>query len=120
MKGNKLKALQVKSKNLNYELNDLNYKLTQLKSRIDYLQGEKDKVDKRISFMTKEPVVSEHALLRYLERKYDFDVEQIKDEILTKDFKELINSMGDANYTIPGTNLKAIVKSNVIITITPQ
>jgi len=63
-----------------------------------------------------EPVVSEHALLRYLERKYNLDLEDIKREILTNDNVIMIKNMGNGKYPI-SDGLKAVVKNNTVITI---
>lgn len=38
----------------------------------------------------KETIISEHAILRYLERVKGLDIEEIKKEILTEEVKEII------------------------------
>ena len=67
----------------------------------------------------KEPVLTEHAILRYLERKYSINLDEIRQEILTEDTKSLINTLQSAKIPI-GDGLRAVVKNKTIITIEPS
>lgn len=97
--------------------------------------------------MQDEIVVSDHAIIRYLERvkgvdvelikeaegittacdyevicclkhAHNIDINSIKKEILTDKLKEMISIIGDAKYPI-GHGLRAIVRENTIVTIKP-
>ena len=67
-------------------------------------------------FKEKDIIVTEHAVLRYLERIMGFDLEQINKSLLTDDVKLMIGKMGDGKYPIDGGRM--IVKNNTIISIT--
>lgn len=66
---------------------------------------------------SKEPIVSEHAILRYLERIGGLDLEEIKNKILTTEIKNIISTLG-GNGTYPNEGFKVIMKDNIVTTIT--
>ena len=47
------------------------------------------------------PRISDHALLRYLERRYGLDVEALAKEVLPDTVLALVDEFGDGNYTVP-------------------
>jgi len=63
-----------------------------------------------------EIIVSEHAIIRYMERAMGLDIKQISDKILTSDNILLIENMGDGKYPI-GEGLRAVVKNNTVVSI---
>lgn len=63
----------------------------------------------------KDPIVSEHALLRYFERVAEFDLDAVKDAILTDEVKALIAKLGNGTYPVNGFKIK--VKNKVVVTI---
>ncbi len=67
-------------------------------------------------FSEKEIIVTEHAVLRYLERIMGFDLDQINKSILTDDIKLMVSKMGDGKYPIDGGRI--IVRNNTIISVT--
>ena len=64
---------------------------------------------------TIEPILSEHAVLRYIERVYGLDLEKIKEEMLPTATKNIIMKMGSGKY--PSFNCKLVVKDKTIVTI---
>lgn len=66
----------------------------------------------------KEPIVSEHALLRYLERVHNIDLEALKAMILTPQLSNAIKTLGSGKYPLSGGGGKAVVKDKVIVSIT--
>jgi len=61
--------------------------------------------------------VTDHALVRYLERHVGLDFERYREEMLPIDLKIAIATCGDGKYPIPGTNCVAIVKNESVITV---
>jgi archaellum component FlaC len=80
-------------------------KVERLKREIKYLKEESNDV-----------IVTEHAILRYVERCMGFNLDQIRNEILTDSLKASIKAMGNGKYPV-ADGCKAIVKNNTIITI---
>lgn len=71
----------------------------------------------------KTPVVSEHAILRYLERVWGIDMEFVKSMIVPKDVEEVISGMGQAGqfpvhkHPDAPQSHKVKVVNNVIVTV---
>lgn len=65
---------------------------------------------------TKEISVTEHALLRYFERVLGFDLEEIKEKILSEELEEHIDTLVSGKFPI-GDGKYAVVKNRVVITI---
>lgn len=75
-------------------------------------------LDRQIANLTKsDPVVSEHAVLRYLERTGQIpDIESIKALIMTDALTEQIKTLGNGKYPLGG-GLKAVVRDNIVRTV---
>lgn len=105
-----LKELQTKNKYLNQRLNSLQSDMEGVRKQISENQ-------KLINDLTKSKVViSEHAILRILERRYG------QEEMIKKVTESLENEIGDCpkncKLRIDG-NLEAVIKNGVLITVTP-
>jgi len=84
--------------------NDLNFKRKKLNEIINKLNGISD-----------EPQITEHALLRYIQRIKGVDIEEIKKEIMTDKNKAMIETLGSGTFKLNG--IKMIVKDKTIITL---
>lgn len=89
------------------ELSKIKNKLSNLKKRHDEL------ID---NSLTHEPIVSEHAILRYLERVNGVNIRVIIDEIMDDTTKSTIKFM--KNGKIKRDNYTIVVKNNVVVSIT--
>lgn len=79
-------------------------RVTQLEQELNKLQG------------SGEIKVTEHALLRYLERIKGIDMDAIRDEIVNDTIKGLHSKLGPSGK-YPCDNFRAVMKNNTIITI---
>lgn len=70
-----------------------------------------------IETANKEPVVTEHALLRYLERVYGIDLEETKRTMLDDGVADLIKQFKSGK--IPSNGCRLIVKDCVVVTVEP-
>lgn len=61
--------------------------------------------------------ISDHAIVRYFERALGFNIQKIKEELLTDELKERIEVVGDGAYKSGDYNL--IVRNNIVVTIIP-
>jgi len=61
--------------------------------------------------------VTEHALVRYFERILGYNLEEVKDKILTEEIKERIETIGDGDYFHLDHCL--IVRNGAVVTIRP-
>jgi len=60
--------------------------------------------------------ITDHALVRYLERCRGLDVEMIKQEMLSERISTAIEELGDGVYTIQN-RFTAVVKNKCLITV---
>lgn len=70
--------------------------------------------------MNEEIRISDHALLRYLERVRGIDLEELRQEVIGQLNEDAYETLGEA--VIPAKNhpVKFVVKNRTIITIKPQ
>jgi hypothetical protein len=115
-----LKSLQVQITKISAEseimLKELRDRQKQYDTHINKLAHLKDKLTK-LQKSHEEPIISEHAILRYLERVDGIDLETVKQKIMDEKTKSLVKFMG-GNGKITREGFKIIVKNNTIITIT--
>jgi len=95
--------LKNKASILNRDIVNKKREIENVKSAIDGLEGKKI-------------YISEHAVLRYLERVEGIDINKVKDKILS-DTKivDAIRTLGSGSYPIKGGILKVI--DNIVVTI---
>ena len=115
-----------------HELKSLQTKLAELqRQRVDYVKMQNDaqnnlkNIDKLIKNINDEIseatnnkgiIVTEHALLRWFERRYGFNLEEIQVEI--KEYFKLANCNTMVKASIKADGMIAEIKNGVIITIT--
>lgn len=64
-----------------------------------------------------ELIVSEHAILRYLERVKELDLEEVTNSILNEKAMELYEKLGNSSGKYPADGFNLVIKDNVVITI---
>ena len=114
MKSNKLKALQVKHGDAVLKVTELKSKQKSLSRNITSALEEVGSLSRQINALTLSSLsVSEHALLRLMERKYEFPVKTLEKELLRL-LKDQVCM--DGEYPL-GDGIYAVVKDNVVVTI---
>lgn len=86
------------------DFSTINNKIKTLKTKLETIQ-----------LASAEPIVSEHAILRYLERVKGIDLEEIKKEILDDKAKEHIKFAKSCK--IKRSDHTLIVRDNTIVTV---
>lgn len=125
-----MKKLALKQKE---ELKKLQSLLIKQKSEIDLIKRERQLINERLSVAernlrnTEEElkklktgnkiIVSEHAVLRYLERTMELDLKAVENEILTEETVKQYRTLGNGKYPV-SNGCKAVIKDNVVLTIT--
>lgn len=115
------------------ELKKLQSLLIKQKSEIDLIRRERQLINERLSLAernlrnTEEElkklktgnkiIVSEHAVLRYLERTMELDLKAVENEILTEETVKQYRILGNGKYPV-SNGCKAVIKDNVVLTIT--
>lgn len=115
------------------ELKKLQSLLIKQKSEIDLIKRERQLINERLSVAernlrnTEEElkklktgnkiIVSEHAVLRYLERTMELDLKAVEKEILSEEVVSQYKTLGNGKYPV-SNGCKAVIKDNVVLTIT--
>ena len=115
------------------ELKKLQSLLIKQKSEIDLIKRERQLINERFSVAernlrnTEEElkklktgnkiIVSEHAVLRYLERTMELDLKAVENEILSEEVVSQYKTLGNGKYPV-SNGCKAVIKDNVVLTIT--
>ena len=116
--GTKIKHLQVMITKIKLEIDDLktqqrsisesmNKKLSMLQKYEEDVQSIKERA--------KDLILSEHAILRYLERVYKLDTNKLYEEIVTQELKHNYARLGNGSYSVQDCMVKIV--DNVIVTI---
>ena len=114
---NELKTLQTRIAKLASQLSTVNTDISLLQSHKNNIKDKIDKIKYDIEMLTDKDIqISEHAILRYLERVCLIDLDKIKNEILDDKTKTLIRKLGNGKYPI-NNGFKIVVKNNVVLTV---
>jgi hypothetical protein len=100
---------------MNQYKQELRKKQDQLKEKT----AECNKLYKQITNMRKSTriKVSDHAMVRFLERVYKMNMEQLQTEILTPQVLDFFKRLGDGTYPIADGAIRVVIKDGVVVTI---
>lgn len=120
MSDKNLKKLENEKKELQEELNFYKISHDEAEKNIKDRLNKITIIDKKIRELNiqkkfKDPEISLHALLRYIERIHNIDIEKIKKNLLSQETKEFINNF--INGKITENNLTFVFKNRKIVTI---
>jgi hypothetical protein len=99
-----LRDLQEKHRESEKRLNDARLKVRDVEGRIEKLKRFSEKV-----------IVSEHAILRYVERVMGIDLDEIKRKIAPDSLEELTQKLPSGRFPVNGFAVR--VKDRVVTTI---
>lgn len=107
------KETELRLKRLQVEIASLKKEIPRMQKELSAFESEQTRLV--LSLMTPSDTigVSDHAILRYLERKFNIDIDSIRDEILTPDRKSAIRA---GATKIKTEYVDFIVKNNTIVT----
>lgn len=115
-----LKALQSRLKEAQAEADSFIERARQANAAASEALSRRDKIQaqiREIEECAKEPIVTEHALLRYIERFMAVDLESVRRAILTENAVKLIKFTKTGKVTTDGRRL--IVKNGTVVTVEP-
>ena len=112
-----LKGLQVRRNKAEAELSQINHEMKELAKRQSEAQKLINNLQEQIKAISQsEPVVSEHALLRYMERVQGMDIEKTKREILTDERIQAIKFMRNGKIALPSGH-SIVVRDRTVVTV---
>lgn len=119
------KADTTKLKGLQTQINKLESEISLTKGDISTKQRELNIKTKRLNELNtelrklqgnKELIVSEHAIIRYMERCRGIDIGEVIEEIKNETITGLYEKLGGSGV-YPCDEFKAVVKNNIVVTI---
>lgn len=111
-----LKHLQTRLKEIEYKENELKEQISLLQNNLKLITENKNKLLLQIkNYNNKDIEITEHAIIRYLERYKRLNIEDIKKEIINEDIKQKILYLG--NCTFPNGKFKLKVINKKIVTV---
>ena len=117
MKIGKIKSLLLKLRKeeqvveeLKNTVSDINIDIKATQHKISGLKDKIGKLENNGSIR-----ISDHAIVRYLERIQGVDIAQAKRDILTDIVLDQYNTLGDGTY--PNKNFKIIIRNSTVTTI---
>jgi DNA gyrase/topoisomerase IV subunit A len=116
--GTKIKNQQVLISKVELEKEKLTQEKKALQNEIALKEKQLKKYKDELESLKKnsnEVIVSEHAIIRYLQRIYKLDLEKLEDEILTDDIKEKIKMFGSGSYNSDDFGIKVV--DNIVVTV---
>ena len=117
-KSQELKQLQSRKSKLDVECDSLGEQVKELQGKWSSAINQRKALIQKIDLLScKNIVVTEHAILRYLERAMGLDLDQVRKEILTNEVEQLSKNMGNGKYPI-GNGCRVVVKNNTVVSVT--
>lgn len=114
-----LKGLETRRQTADRELKGVMEELSKVQSRVSIAQAEIRKIDERLFQLKrsdKDIIISEHAILRFLERVKKIDIEATKKEILSDLARAQAKALGNGTFPVSATH-RVKVKDNTVVTI---
>jgi hypothetical protein len=112
--------LLVRKKDISEEQSEVDRQLKDLTKKKEALGKEMSAIQKMLNNKSTDINISDHALLRWLERAYNLHTDFIKEQILTDELKnEIIKNKGNCRVEL-STGEIAVVQGFNIITILPK
>lgn len=102
----RINALVTEAAPIRDQLSNLDRQRDRLRNRLSQIRSE-------IAQLCEKPRISDHAVIRYLERKYGFNFEHIRDEMLTPTVRSAMEA-GAEGVKINGGTLK--IKGRTVTT----
>lgn len=117
-KGHELKQLQTRLAKAEVERTTARQEVKLAQKRESDLNKLCSDLQQRVKAMQqKEPdvIVSEHALVRYFERVLGYDLDGIRDTIVSEQARIFIDNFGSGK--IPSNGFRIVVKDRVVVTV---
>lgn len=108
--------LRSRKRNIEIEIKDLEDEIHRKNRELKDARGRVAMLDRMIKAKVQDVKVSDHAIIRYFERKLGFDVDGLRSQILTESLVKQIRQLGDGKFpTCDG--MTAVVSQGTVVTL---
>jgi predicted nuclease with TOPRIM domain len=115
---NLLKQYNTQLNNIKDEIRSLEQVNKQTSARIKLLSTQAKDIKHNINNLSnKEIIITEHAILRYIERILKVDINDVKSNILTDEVKKQIEFLNGTRGKIHNNGSILVIENNKIITV---
>lgn len=114
-----LKRLQTRKTEVERTISSLNKESADVLARLQREKAALAGVNREIQDLSKRNqkiVISEHSILRFLERVHRLDIEKLKQEILPPNIEAQARALGNGTYPVSSSH-KLKVKDGTVVTI---
>lgn len=113
----KLKRHETQLRKLDEEIRGIHRQKGSLDNRLKEYTEKRNKIISAIQEMKRahKLIVSEHAILRYLERINGINIEEISEKIASEEIKKAYGVAGNGTYNFDGFNV--VIRDNIVVTI---
>lgn len=101
----KLEGLRVQRGNIDKEIHSTNQSVNNLMEKIERLK------------QSGNLIVSEHAIIRYIERVLGINIEEVTNKIVPEEIKKQIEILGNGTYSVDDGEFRIVLKDNVVVTV---
>ncbi len=116
----RLKHLHVRRNQLETDIEMHKRTLRDLEKEVSHKQAQLRSVEQQIDeIQNMRPMVSEHAMLRYLERVKGIDLKEIEKEILSDSVSDTIETISSGRIPI-SKDMELIVRKKTVVTVNPK
>lgn len=115
-----LKHLQSRKAKIEIQLKELKREARETQEAVANHKLKLQGINRQIEDIEKnsrELVVSEHALLRYLERVKGIDLDSIRQEMLSDKTQTMYRALGPGMYPIEGAGAKMVIKGTTVVSV---
>lgn len=116
-----IKSLEVRKNDIENDIKLLKGQREEINKRIEKEESQLKNIKNQLETIRKRDggiVITEHAILRYLERVKGINLETAKEEILSPKAREIALTLN--NGKIPSGNHKVILKNNRVVSVVPN
>ena len=102
------------------KIDSLSYTATVNRSEIKRLQDQREEIVGKLDRLTPGRItVTDHALVRYMERVLGIDLEEVRTKMFTDAQRQIVSTLNSCILPI-GEGQAAVLKNRVVVTILPE
>jgi hypothetical protein len=116
-KSDQIASLRKRISKIDVEIEEIKDEQRRQSTQVNTLIDERKRMADMLEAMTPKKLnVTDHALLRYVERVLGIDIEAIRNTIISEKVESLVAAVGDAKVPI-GDGVYAVVRNHNVVTI---